>query len=488
MLRKGLVLVLLVFSQLPGRCGSFDFNANCKQAYDTILALKLTKGQQLVDAEKREHPNNAATLLLDDYIDFLRIYLSGSKQVRDNLSKHSNDRLSSLRNANRNSPWYLYAQAEVLLHQAFASVKFHEFGSAFWNIRKAYKLLEQNAAEYPDFAPNKKSMGMLKAMLGIIPSKYQWGLSLLGMEGSLSKGMEQLKVAANTDFEFHKEAVVIYAMLLLHLESKPQDAWAVIKANNLPFANDLFSTFVAGNIALYSRHNSEALTILNNRPRGAAYEPFPYLDYLTGLAHLQQLDTVADSYFNNFIAQNKGNDFIKSAYHKLAWSALVHHRPADYNRYMQKVRVVGATEADADKQAQKEAEQGQVPDTSLLKARLLFDGGNYDRALKALAEKPENSYTAPQQQLELVYRKGRIYDEMGKDTLAEMCYRMTIFKGKNQPYFYAANAALQLAYIYERQGDKANARNYFNQCLQMKGGEYENSLAAKAQAGLDRLR
>ena len=487
MRRKGLLLAIILTCWYQGIATTFDYNDRCKQAYDSILSLKLAKGQQLLDAEKKEHPNNNAPYFLEDYIDFFHIYLSGDKQVQKNLSGKLDSRLTRLRGADQNSPWYLYSQGEVLLHQAFAQVKFRDYGSALWNIRKAYKLLEQNCTAYPFFTPNDKSMGMLKAMLGIIPSKYQWGLSILGMEGDLNKGMEQLRRAANTDSYFKREGVVIYAMLLLHLQSKPQEAWAVVQANKLPVSGDLFSYFVAGNIALYSKHNADAVTILSTRPTGAQYEAFPYMDYLLGLAYLQQLDSRSDKYFQQFIAQNKGNDFVKSAYHKLAWSALINHRPDDYKTYLAKVKTLANTETDADKQAQKEAESGVVPDTFLLKGRLLFDGGYYGKALRALADKHTENAT-PEQQLELVYRKGRIYDEMHDDTSAMAAYRITIAKGRELPFFYAANAALQLGYIYERHGDKVNARRYFNECLNMKGSEYENSLASKAHAGLERVK
>ena len=261
-------------------------------------------------------------------------------------------------------------QAEVELHQAFAQVKFREYVSALLNIRRAYKLLEENENNYP-FTPDDKSMGMLKAMLGIIPAKYQWGLSLLGMEGNLSKGMDQLKLSASTNFFFRREAVAIYAMLLLHLESKPQEAWKVIKNNKLPYNGDLFSYFVAANIAVYGKHNAEAITILSTRPSGNGYEPFPYLDYLTGLAYLQQLDLRQINIFNRFFLKQRMVIFIKSAYHKLAWSALVNRRPQDYATYIQKVKTSGVARVVRDKQAQKEALSGIVPDTTLLKARFI---------------------------------------------------------------------------------------------------------------------
>ena len=89
--------------------------------------------------------------------------------------------------------------------------------------------------------------------------------------------------------------------------------------------------------------------------------------------------------------------------------------------------------------------------------------------------------------LEYAYRLARIYDEMGMDSNAIRLYDATIKIGSNRPEYFAARSALQLGYIYEKTGDKANARKSYQTCLDMEGHDYKNSLDQRAKAGMLRL-
>jgi len=154
---------------------------------------------------------------------------------------------------------------------------------------------------------------------------------------------------------------------------------------------------------------------------------------------------------------------------------------------MKNVKANGSDDTEADRQAQNEAE-GSIPDVDLLKARLLFDGGYYERAIKILESKKPEDYRDFKEQLELIYRKARIYDELGQDQLAIPLYQKTITMGAEYPYYFAANSALCLGLLYEEKGEKEKAKYNFNQCIQMDDHEYRTSLNGKAKAGLERLK
>jgi len=132
----------------------------------------------------------------------------------------------------------------------------------------------------------------------------------------------------------------------------------------------------------------------------------------------------------------------------------------------------------------KEAESGRWPNEILLKARLLDDGGYYARALEVLSGK--NDFTDPGDKLEYSYRLGRIYDALGHQKEALLSYQEAMTLGATRKEYYAARAALQTGYIYERQGDKKTALVYFNKVLAMKSHDYKNALDQKAKAGIER--
>ena len=50
------------------------------------------------------------------------------------------------------------------------------------------------------------------------------------------------------------------------------------------------------------------------------------------------------------------------------------------------------------------------------------------------------------------------------------------------------NAALQIGLIYEKQGNKEKAKQYFNKCLNMPDCDYKSGIDIKAKAGLERVK
>jgi tetratricopeptide (TPR) repeat protein len=148
----------------------------------------------------------------------------------------------------------------------------------------------------------------------------------------------------------------------------------------------------------------------------------------------------------------------------------------------------GNTNSDADKHAFNEAKINQWPNIILLKSRLLNDGGYNTEALALLLNKPNNSFEKEEEQLEYVYRLGRINDDLNKEAEAIKYYKQAIVLGEFRKEYYAARAALQIGNIYENQLNKIEAIKYYNICLVMKDHEYKNSLDQRAKSGIARCK
>ena len=84
------------------------------------------------------------------------------------------------------------------------------------------------------------------------------------------------------------------------------------------------------------------------------------------------------------LVQFKGKNYIKEAYQKMGWNALIAGDMSRYKFYMERVKLYGDDVIDDDKQVPLEAESGIPPNVTLLKARLLFDGGYYKTAIGQL--------------------------------------------------------------------------------------------------------
>lgn len=311
---------------------------------------------------------------------------------------------------------------------------------------------------------------------------------MLGMEGDIDEGIRQMgKLIADPQLPFKEEATIMYTMLLLHLKKDKGTSWEMIDKANIPLGDNLLNHFIASTVALHTGKTDKMISILSQRPSGTEYYAFPFLDYMLGLGKLNRLDKDADVYFRRFLDQYKGQNYIKEAWRKLGWHYLLQNNETMYKQCMTKVKQVGSESIDEDKSAAAEAKSGKTPDKILLKSRLLSDGAYYAKALETLKTADVNKLAAVDK-IEFYYRKGRILDEQGDDANAIIWYKKCIAQAGTQPYYFAPNACVKIAYIYEKKGEKTSAKQYYNKALSYSTHEYKNSVDAEAKAGLNRIK
>ncbi len=469
----------------------FEYNENCVNAYKLLFELRFNEAEAIINKEKRIQPNNGIPVYLEHYILFLKAFISEEDADYQSLKKHQQLASAFLEKGGA-SPYQRWALAEINALTAFVRFKSGEYVSGALEIRRAYKLLEQNNEQYPQFKFNLKALGLMHAFIGAVPENYKWLLKLVGMRGTIRQGLDELKVLfkevadVKSPLNFiSKEVAFVYLFTLQHLEKKPEDA---IKLMGNYFDNDNpIDLFFACNVYYNAGKNNEALALLTKMDNKSDTYPFSYLTYLKGIAKLNTLDLTSAVEFKKYVSEFKGKSFIKAGWQKLAWVSLMNGDTAAYHLNLSHVIKFGNEFTDEDKQAMKEAEEMEMPNVLLLKARLLFDGGNYKQALGLLAGKGMENFPTLKNKLELTYRLGRIYDRMGMEKNAIDLYVKTFENGQKFNYYFAANSCLHLGQIFENKNEKENAEKYYRQCLQLRNHEYQNSIDQKAKAGLNRL-
>ena len=471
----------------------FDFNENARLAYDKVINLRLTEAAQILEELKIEEPDNYIVYYIENYIDFFRVFIHENKAEFDRLETRKDIRLDKIKQADSDSPWFLYTQAEINLQWALARLKFEQYFNAFIEVKSAYKSLNKNMEQFPDFVASQKSLGILHALVGTIPDNYKWGVKILsGMEGSIEKGQEEIEsilaYAQKHDFIFEEETQVMYAFVLLHLNNQSEAAWSTIQSGALNSKSNPLACFVLANVAMRTGRTDEAIKMLRNRPKSKVYLSFPYLDYMLGLAKLYRQDKDAARYFKTYLHNFRGVNYIKEAYQKLAWDALLKGDETTYFHYISLAKTEGNAVIGGDKNALKEARSKVVPHPHLLRARLLFDGGYYQKAYDFLLEASICDFNQKRYTLEYTYRLGRISHMLNKKEEALEYYQQTVYEGRYEPYYFACNAALQMGLLYENLKQGEHARKCFELCQKIKPEEYRNSLHQKAKAGLNRLR
>lgn len=471
---------------------NYQYNQSVQDIYHQLLDLDFAKAQEQLAQLEQHQPDNLARYHLANYYDFLQVYTSDDPKLYKELKAKQDGRLQELAKGPRDSPWHLFSQAEVYLQWALLRFRFGDYWSGFLGVKKAYQLLEKNQKSYPSFAPNYKDLGILHAMIGTVPDQYQWGLKLLtGLDGTVQQGKAEMQLAlkdqnAATAF-LQQETTILYCFLLLHLDKDPTEAWHLIRQQTAQRDNSILVAFTFASVATRSGHNNQVIKILEIQKSKANWSKFPFLEFTLGNAKLRQLDSEASAHFERFLNQYQGQNDLKATHLRLAWCALLKKDKNKYLFHLKTVQSIGNKTNGRDKDAMHLADFDFIPNLQLLKARLLFDGGYYAQAQNELSKLQHQQITQVYETLELDYRKARIAHRLQENRTAIQHYQKVIQAGETQPYYFACNAALQLGIIYEDQGMKAKAAQYYKQCLQLKPDIYRNSLHLSAKAGLQRL-
>jgi hypothetical protein len=487
-----LFLFILVISSTGVNASAqvFDFNTRCQQAYREIIQLKLQNGQELLDAEKRAHPDNLIPYFLENYIDFFVLFYNEDPQDYNARIGNLDQRLRRMDKGSDKSPFYLFTKSVIHFQWAAVRIKFGYHWDAGWQLRRAYLQIKENTKKFPSFKPNLVFNGAMQVAVGTIPEGYKWLSNLLGMKGSIKTGMESLEMFLdskdNLSQVFHDEASFYYLYLKFYMQNDREGVFEFIRNAKLDVRNNHLLTYLAVNLSLNNQQSENARRILLERNTGPEYLSSPAWDLEMGYIAISHLESDAATYFESFIKEFKGKFYLKDALQKLSWHYYLQGNQEQANYYRSLIPSLGSTDTDADQQALKEAESGKWPNKLLLQARLLNDGGYHSEALRLLQGKRLTDFNVIEDKLEFAYRVGRIYDDMNRDDEAILFYRQSIVVGEKRREHFAARAALHIGYIYESKNDKTEALKWFERCLRMKDHDFKNSLDQRAKAGIER--
>lgn len=491
-LKSILTFLLLFLGFSPIRASDFEMNAAMQKAYSEILKMKLTAGRSILAKEKT--PNGINTYLRS-YADMVELLITEDKVLYEKFIENQDERLSFIENLDEKSPYQKFIKAEIHLHTAFVKLKFGHETKGSWEVIKAYKLLEANGKTFPNFLPNQKSLGLLHILIGSTPENYQWVIKLIGLKGNIKLGLSEIQNVIRKDSIFREESqlidFIVHAYILKFSPKKITEFQDFI-ANHQDYL--LFQFF--GVTTLMKEGKSEmALNIIEHCPDSNEYLDFPFLEHLKADILLQkgQYQLAAKSY-QHFLTRYKGFNFVKDTYYKIFLCYWLNNEDAKGKLFLERVKTTGETIVEADKAATKFAdnflaEKPKKPITQkvLMKARLACDGGFYDKALGILEKYSENNFEQIQEQTELNYRKGRIFQLMNNIPPAISFYERTIDLSENQNVSFGASSALQLGYIFQAKGEKLKAKSYFEKAISYKKHEYKNSIDNKAKAALNEL-
>src|ERR1017187_7623008 len=168
--------------------------------------------------------------------------------------------------------------------------------------------------------------------------------------------------------------------------------------------------FVRANLAMRVKKNDLAIEALSMQVEKSP--PIPYLDYLIGIAKLQRGDGNAAFYLARYIREYKGEHYIKDAWLKLGWAFLLAGDKKHFENAMTFVAADGTAQLEEDKNAAREALLSKDLVLDILRARLYFDGGYFDKAQYEMKLVNPAKLANDLQKAEYYYRNARILDAL----------------------------------------------------------------------------
>lgn len=494
-MRKHLTYAILFFILCSFNVSAqqFEFNDNCQRAYKLAISFRFEEANKLLEVEESTNADNLIPLLIRDIEDASRVFISEEQAVYDRLKGNKKIREAKIEKGDKKSPWYLYSLAEINLHWAAAQLKFEEYISSAIEVNRAFGMLKENEKKFPAFGPTHKSLGLMRSMIGSLPDQYQWLLKFVGVRGNFYEGYHEIKrfeLITEKDSSmtaFATETMLFAGIIEANFMNSDENAIAFLdRLDKIKNFNPLLS-YVYLSTALKTGQTERVFKRTNIVEFDKRYYAFQYLNLLYGEAKLCRGDADADVYIKKYLKNFKGKNYIKNANMRLWWYSIVHDQAEEAKKYFEDINGIGSIVVDEDKYALDTYHKKYWPDKSLLKARILFDGGYYSRALQVITKLELDKLTRPNDRVEFMYRLGRIYQRTNNFQQAINSYEKTIQFGGNLPEYFAASACFELGKIYELKKEYDLSLYYLNKSKTFKNHSYRTSLNQKAKAAINRV-
>lgn len=476
-----------------GVSAHYRFSENLLRAQEAVFQLRLHRAFFLIKKEKEADPANRMTDLVECYAQSAKLCIDEDRILYKHLYNEKQSRGDDTLGVDKKSPFYLYNKAEIALQWAIVKFKFQDYMSAALEVRRAYRMLEDNMERFPSFAMNKRPMGLIRILIGTVPDSYRWVLKIVGLEGNIEEGNRLLIEFSQYQSDepyvkvFQHNARLQYGYMAYHVLKNKEECWKVLNPLTLDYKDNLFHALSRASFAMKCGYNDEAIEAAVNAPDHKNFYHFDYMNYLAGICKMHRLDEDADVYLKKFLEGFKGESYLKDACLKLSWFYLLKGDQQKSDYYRQLILKTGTLHVDEDRHAQRVAERKEEQDVHLLRARLLCDGAYFKRAAEELKGKKLEDFHSEKLKAEFLYRTARVQHGLNDLSKAIDSYHSCIEYCHKMPYYYAANSCLQLGYIYEQLKHYELARFYFKRCAAYNNHEYKNSLQQKAKAGMKRL-
>ncbi|NOX84356.1 MAG: hypothetical protein GXO86_00085 [Chlorobi bacterium] len=463
MLRYFYSLLFVVPFLLSGNLsGQYVISERCLDAWEKMMNLEVESARKIIEKELQENPTNYYAYYLGQTNEFIELLGNPSEEAYSRFLTDYQERREIMDGKETTSPYYMACESDMMLQTGIANTLYGDKLSGVRRSYKAYRLTYDNLDEFPDFWMSKKNDGFFNVSLTNLPPFVRWAASFFGVKGDLEAGFGLLfnNFLVKKDTRGLNAAAVLYLVNAFKLNKDPGSAYKFIRSLDSSIRNYRLVSYFYGNTAYRSGHNEEAYRIFREFDLDGVEMTFPPYDYMMARILMRRLDPGAIKYIEKYLQTTRNENYLKEMNYYTALYWLINGDRKKFEYYRKVACTVGKEIQERDREAMYECELDYVPDAGLVKARLLMDGGYFEKADSIL----ENCKPAPNDilpfQLEYNLLKGRYADHKKLNKTAIAYYKKVIRLGKDEDYYFASDAAFRLGFIYKKT-DRQKAIEYF---------------------------
>jgi tetratricopeptide (TPR) repeat protein len=446
------------------------------KAFKHLLQLDYLQAKEVISVTSKKDAYDYYFLSL---IATVELMVEQDRAKVENFLQNSTAYLKALESFDEEQS--MIVSAEIDMHKAMVyALNEQEFYAAL-SFRQSFLKMKTALNKYPQNKNLYKTIGLQLILLGSGPEKYDWILSLLGMKGDVNKGLEYLKLSIEQDAPNNIEAMIWISLLnayVLHGNNTSDDLY---QQYHLDPQHKLLA-LLAGILSIKDAKSEKAIKLLKQTtmPLIASYH------LGEALLHKGEYEKSLQAY-QQYIHKTKSLNLINDALFKSGLCMLFLDRAIEAQDFFAKAKIEGKINTEADKYAASVLTKNEPINIPLQKLRYYTDGGYYTKAIDFLTIITPKDLPSTKDKVEYHYRKARLMHKTDSLDVAIQEYKTVIEKSGEEVWYFAANAALQLGYIFESKNDFELAAHYFNLALSYKKHEYKSSIDGKARSALSQL-
>lgn len=342
-------------------------------------------------------------------------------------------------------------------------------GLQFW---KSYRFFKEAEKKYPSYDGQMPLRGLYNILFAQIPEKWKSLKGLLGLgEGDTELGfrqIEQYRKKVEGVGGVGDEAVLFsFAnMFFSHDQNLPGNLMEAIKVNEAPVIRYAYI------LSCGRCQNGEAAESSLDGTSEAIMNRFPLLLHQKGKYALRkEQPDEAIRWASRFVNAYHGVSNRNGAYLEMAYAYILKGDRAKARQMAEKCGTLGS-DFDIDRRAIEEASRAMSVSEPMLRARLQFEYGRFERSLRTLKSFSPTKADRP----EYNFRLARAEDRLGNLSAAIRLYDATIAQSAGSKRYFGPYAAVHAADICLARGDRRGALGYLAKAKQMNNGEYKKEL------------